>query len=171
MSNLNSAEERLGILPSKRDQYIDFDLTFRRNPVSGDVLIKKDISSINQSIKNILLTNKLEKPFKPRFGGNIHNTLFDLMTNWDYRGSPHDINMQEEIKLALKIHEPRIVVSDVNFFSRERVMSSLKGIKTEDERTRQAQLVDNNTLEVSIVYNVPASEEDISFQFSIKRVR
>lgn len=84
---------------------------------------------------------------------------------------PHDINMQEEIKLALKIHEPRIVVSDVNFFSRERVMSSLKGIKTEDERIRQAQLVDNNSLEVSIVYNVPASEEDISFQFSIKRVR
>lgn len=86
MSNLNSATERLGILPSKRDQYIDFDLTFRRNPVSGDVLIKKDISSINQSIKNILLTNKLEKPFQPRFGGNIYNTLFDLMTNWDYRG-------------------------------------------------------------------------------------
>ena len=54
----------------------DFDLKFTRMS-SGDIKIKKDIPeqnkfpSIEQSLVNILLTNKGEKPFFQNFGGDL----------------------------------------------------------------------------------------------------
>ena len=49
-------EDRLGILDSKKNQFIDIDLKMDLNPVTKDITVKKDISAINQSLKNNLFT-------------------------------------------------------------------------------------------------------------------
>ena len=55
----------------------DFDLTFRRNPITNDVNTLSNEGAIKESVKNIVRYNFYEKPFLPNFGGNITGALFD----------------------------------------------------------------------------------------------
>ena len=85
------------------------DLDFKLNRFERNDLQKlEDTSAINQSIKNILLTNKGEVPFEPLFGSKINGLLFEPM-------SPvTDIMLKNEIKFALKNFEPRIRINSIN---------------------------------------------------------
>ena len=56
-------EDRLGILDSKKNQFVDIDLKMQLNPVTKDITVKKDISAINQSLKNNLLTNFFDRKY------------------------------------------------------------------------------------------------------------
>ena len=58
------------ITTSQIRTYKDIDLTFE-NKTSGDIFKKTDAAAVKQSIKNILLTNKTERPFQPYFGANL----------------------------------------------------------------------------------------------------
>ena len=51
-----------------KDEYSDIDVMFVAHPISGDIAIKKDSDAIKRSVRNILLTNNYERPFKPNFG-------------------------------------------------------------------------------------------------------
>jgi len=88
--------------------YSDLDFAFRINPVTGDVGVKKDIEAVKQSVLNILSTNRGERPFMPDFGGNIRAYLFE---NVD---SVTASLIEEEIKLSLANHEPRVRVLSVD---------------------------------------------------------
>ena len=48
----------------------DVNITFKKHPVTGDVVVSKDASAIKQAIVNLLLTNKGERPFKPDYGSD-----------------------------------------------------------------------------------------------------
>ena len=63
-------------LPSRA--FKDFDLTFRRNPVTNDVNTIKNEVAIKEAVKNIVRYNFYEKPFLPNYGGNITGALFEL---------------------------------------------------------------------------------------------
>ena len=52
------------IITTRQRVYSDLDLTFAR-ATNNDVFKKNDAAAVKQSIKNILLTNTLEKPFLP----------------------------------------------------------------------------------------------------------
>lgn len=58
-------------------QYKDIDLCLRRNPVTGDIAVKKGEAAIQQALKNLMLTRKGEKLFQPGVGSNIQNLLFE----------------------------------------------------------------------------------------------
>ena len=88
--------------------YTDLDLRFKPHPNFGDVVPLKDISAIKNSIRNILLTNKGEKPFQPNFGCNITGYLFE---------QPDPITLsflEDEIKEAIGKYEPRVVTTNVD---------------------------------------------------------
>jgi len=51
--------------------YTDVDFAFRANPITGDVSLKREIQAVKQSVLNILLTNRGERPFDPEFGSDI----------------------------------------------------------------------------------------------------
>ena len=57
--------------------YKDIDLTFTNKP-SGEIFKKESAAAVKQAVKNLLLTNYFEKPFQPKFGGNLRDMLFDL---------------------------------------------------------------------------------------------
>ena len=94
----------------------DINLSFKRHPVTNDVVTIRDEDAIKRSVKNIIFTILGEKPFEPRFGSVVNEALFDLTTAYD------DILIQDEIKSSLLKFEPRIsnlevtvtVVSDTN---------------------------------------------------------
>lgn len=62
--------------------YKDLPLDFTPHPVSGDIRPITDETAIKRSLKNLLLTNKGSKPFRPDYGSNISNFLFANLDNF-----------------------------------------------------------------------------------------
>ncbi len=86
----------------------DINLSFKRHPVTNDVVAIRDEDAIKRSVKNIIFTILGEKPFEPDFGSVINQSLFDLNTNLN------EIRVSDEIKTSLDNYEPRINNVDVS---------------------------------------------------------
>ena len=80
----------------------DINLSFKRHPVTNDVLTISDEDAIKKSVKNIVFTILGEKPFQPNFGSVINDSLFELNT------SLNEVRVSDEIKQSLLNYEPRI---------------------------------------------------------------
>ena len=80
----------------------DINLSFKRHPVTNDVLTVSDEDAIKRSVKNIIFTILGEKPFEPEFGSVINDSLFELST------SLNEMRVADEIKQSLLNYEPRI---------------------------------------------------------------
>lgn len=61
--------------------YSDLDLTFRCQPVKGDVSFSYDEQAVIRSIKNLLNTNTFERLFQPTLGCNLTSLLFEPCTS------------------------------------------------------------------------------------------
>ena len=55
----------------------DLNITFKKHPVTNDVVVSKDASAVKQAIANILMTNKGERLMMPDYGGDIRRFLFE----------------------------------------------------------------------------------------------
>jgi len=86
----------------------DINLSFKRHPVTNDVVTIRDEDAIKRSVKNIIFTILGEKPFEPDFGSVMNQSLFDLNTNLS------EIRVSDEIKASLDNYEPRIDNIDVS---------------------------------------------------------
>ena len=93
---------------ARNETYKDLDFTFKQNPNTNDVAIKKNNDAVIQSCLNILRTNHGERPFDYNFGANLRAYLFENMTN------TLAANMGTTINLALKNYEPRLEVLNTN---------------------------------------------------------
>ena len=80
----------------------DINLSFKRHPVTNNVVTIRNEDAIKRSVKNIIFTILGEKPFIPQFGSVINESLFDLNTNLS------EIRITDEIKSSLLNYEPRI---------------------------------------------------------------
>ena len=85
----------------------DINLSFKRHPVTNDVVTIRNEDAIKRSVKNIIFTILGEKPFEPNFGSVINESLFDLNT------SLNEIRVADEISASLRNYEPRISDIDV----------------------------------------------------------
>ena len=80
----------------------DINLSFKRHPVTNDVVTIRDEDAIKRSVRNIIFTILGEKPFEPEFGSIINEALFELNTDLN------EIRISDEIKNSLENYEPRI---------------------------------------------------------------
>ena len=80
----------------------DINLSFKRHPVTNDVVAIRDEDAIKRSVKNIVFTTLGEKPFVPQFGSVVNESLFDLNTELS------EIRVADEIRSSLLNFEPRI---------------------------------------------------------------
>ena len=85
----------------------DINLSFKRHPVTSDVVTIRNEDAIKRSVKNIIFTILGEKPFMPQFGSVIGESLFDLDTNLN------EVRITDEIRTSLVNFEPRIDIIDV----------------------------------------------------------
>ena len=80
----------------------DINLSFKRHPVTNDVVAIRNEDAIKRSVKNIVFTILGEKPFDPTFGSVVNDALFELST------SLNEIRISDEITSSLNRYEPRI---------------------------------------------------------------
>ena len=95
--SISTARERL---------YSDIDLTFTKK-LTGDLYKKSDAAAVKQAVKNLLTTNRTEKPFEPYYGGNLYAMLFGLSTEFE------EEDVADAIAIALQNYEPRVKLLDV----------------------------------------------------------
>ena len=86
------------------ETFKDLSVTFKKHPVSDDLVTVKDKAAIVQAITALLLTNKGERPFQPNLGCGITESLFEPL---DY-GTANQIT--GNIKSTIDTFEPRISV-------------------------------------------------------------
>ena len=125
-----------------KNVYSDMDITMRAHPVTGDVTLKTDTDAIRRAVRNIVLTNKYERPFKPNFGGSIRDMLFELDTD-------RKINrMQNSLKTLIEKFEPRVKNVTIRF----------------DD-------VVDNSMDVTIFYNISDGVKNQDLTFTVTRAR
>jgi|TARA_E500000318_G_C3430603_1_gene160964 phage baseplate assembly protein W len=124
-------------------RFVDIDLDFTRNPITGDVSIKTDGQAVLRSIKNIVNTMFGEKKFDPTFGGNIRQLLFEPI------GPTTTLKMEDAIKRSIITFEPRAILETV------RVLSDSN----------------NNEYFVGITFRIKNDPRPITSTITIKRVR
>ena len=125
-----------------RRWYTDIDLNITPHPSSGDLVLKQDKEAVKRSVRNIMLTNNYESPFKPNFGANLRGLLFELaddMTKFEIRN---------QITEALEMLEPRVKIDQIYL--------------------NQSQ---PNTMNVNIHYGVIGSREPQELEVILQRVR
>ena len=88
--------------------WADLDLDFAKHPVTKDVVRKTDIEAVKRAVRNIILTNRYDKPFHPEIDGGVTRHLFGLST----AHTKHDIALS--IQSCLKNYEPRVIVDNVS---------------------------------------------------------
>jgi phage baseplate assembly protein W len=87
--------------------YSDISLTFRANPVTGDVVKLYDEDSVKASVINLVMTMNYEIPFHPEIGCAVQASLFDNISTMTA------INIRRSISDVLQNFEPRVQVIDV----------------------------------------------------------
>ena len=80
----------------------DINLSFKRHPVTNDLVVIKNEDAIKKSVKNIIFTILGEKPYMPLFGSSVNNSLFELANPLDH------VRISDEIQSTLLNYEPRI---------------------------------------------------------------
>ena len=88
--------------------YRDINITFKKHPVTDDLVVSKDASAIKQAIVNLLLTNKGERLMNPTYGSDIRSYLFEPM---DF-GTANQI--KNNIRDTIETFEPRIRVLQIS---------------------------------------------------------
>ena len=142
------SEEKLGDLPEKQNQFRDFDLKMMLNVATRDVVIKKDVNSIKQSLKNLILTNVFDRKFNPAFGGNIYKELFEPMD-----------------QITVGIMETRLN-NIIETFEKRIINSTVKVIPIYGQRA-----TDQNRVRIVINYAIPRVSKELQTEFTIERLR
>ncbi len=123
--------------------FSDFNTSLAIHPDKKDLALKTNVDAVKQSIKNLVLTNKMERPFQPGIGCDVRKMLFENFTVATVAKT------KEMIVEVLEYHEPRCNLINVE--------------TTSDE--------DNNALYITIVFSVINSSNIETVDLVLERVR
>ena len=102
-------------MPAQRvsKKFKDLSMSFKFNPLSGDLITLKNENAIARAVRNIVSTTPGEKFFDPDFGSSVSEILFENVDDITA------VSIEDEIKSSLKNYEPRVelinVTVDPNF--------------------------------------------------------
>lgn len=131
----------------------------------GDIYKKVDIKAIDQSIKNILLTNWYEKPFQPFFGADLRRLLFEL----DTMISEPDV--RDLVTEAIEKWEPRVEVLDVDLYFPGEAQPVPKGVANIFFYASAGGETTNHTLQVTVYCKLINTGQEIATQVNMNRIR
>jgi len=130
---------------SKRSTRIfsDLNLNFTKNPATKDVARLTDIEAVKRSVRNLVLTNRFERPFHPEIGSSIRDLLFEPITPLNA------VLLEDRIEEVIVNFEPRV---------------TLNQIIVQDE-------IDNNRYAVTISFYVNNTPEPVTITEFLQRLR
>ena len=121
------------------------DISFEKNPITGDILKVKNDVSIKQSIKVLLLTHFNERPFQEGKGSRLNRLMFKM------KSEELKERISEEIREVIDLYEPRANIIAVQFSDK---------IESNDLKVTIfftiLNSLDVNTVDVSLVMDVLA---------------
>ena len=123
--------------------YKDFDIIFDAHPVTRKLNTLTNSDAIKRSLKNIILTDKLERPYNPEFGSDIRRRLFET-----HDGTVAD-DIASDIEFAVKNFEPRVKLLDV----------------------RVEERIEENGVMISIVFRAQNKTATETVNFFVERIR
>jgi phage baseplate assembly protein W len=121
----------------------DLDLNFTSHPVRKDVNKFVNEYAVINAVKNLILTNHYERPFRPELGSNIRRMLFE---NVD---TIMAAQIEREIEETIINFEPRVRVSKVVAVAAP----------------------DDNRYNIELQFFVINSPDPISIKFFLERIR
>lgn len=99
--------EKTAAVPPIGPIYSDFMTNFNAHPNTGKLITKTDAEAVRRSLRNLILTNRGERFYKPDFGSNINSLLFepatDIVTN----------QIRSLIKECIETYEKRVILEKI----------------------------------------------------------
>lgn len=126
-----------------RSIYSDINTNFDLHPISNDVSRQVNENAVVRAIKNLILTDFYERPFKPSIGCNIRKLLFENFT------PVTQSLIQTTISETLNAYEPRANIISVDVTSYE----------------------DLNSVTVTITFSLINREDPITIDLFLDRIR
>ena len=123
--------------------YSDFFTDFTRNAVTGQLNKKTNAEAVKQSVRNLLLTDKLERLFQPNVGGGLKALLFENATPFT------QMQVQAYINETIRNFEPRA----------ELISTELEFIN------------DRNEASITITFGIINIEDPVTFTLGLERTR
>ena len=92
---------------TRKYDYSDLDLDFIAHPTTGDVVKKTGVDAVKRSLRNLLLTNFYDRPFRSYIGSNVQKILFD-------NANPlTEQFLRDAIEEVIHNYEPRVKVTTI----------------------------------------------------------
>ena len=123
----------------------DISLSFKRHPITNDVILIRNENAIKNSVINLVRTNVGERFFRPDVGSSAARALFEVQSQ-DFA-----IDVENSITQTLVNLEPRINLKRVNV----------------------SFPIDKNEISVEVIYDIiglALPTQDISFILSPTRI-
>lgn len=95
-------------LITRKPDYSDLDLDFIPHPTTGDVVKKTGDDAIKRSVRNLIMSNFYEKPFRHGIGSNALKLLFSPVNNITAN------MLKDAIKEVINNYERRITLTELN---------------------------------------------------------
>ncbi len=128
---------------ARESTYADLDLSFRPNPVTGDINPIRDTDAIKRSVINLVLTSFFERPFQPEIGSGVRGLLFE----------PADAitmhSIEEAVNRTIENFEPRVRVLDISSEFQE----------------------DDNSYRLTLEFQILSSQQTVTTDIVLERLR
>lgn len=130
-------------LITRKPDYSDLDLNFIPHPTTKDVVIKTGADAIKRSIRNLILTNFYDRPFRSMIGSNVNRLLFE-------NANPLTLGfLKDAILEVIRNYEPRVEVTSVNINEN----------------------IDQNGFDVTIQFNIINRSQPTQINLFLERIR
>ena len=140
---ITSVADRFTLRRVDNTLYRDFLTNLNPHPDSKQLVTNENEDAVVRSIKNLILTDKFERPFQPTIGCRIKSFLFENI-------SPQVTSaIRTEIETTINEHEPRAKLLEV-------IVSPIE---------------ERNMYVVTVVFYTVNVEEPITFKVVLERVR
>ena len=130
-------------LSTNTRRWSDLDLDFIKHPTTKDIVKKTDVEAVKRAVRNLILTNRFERPFHPEIDGGVTRLLFELAT------PSTKLEIENAIRVVIRNFEPRAEVIDV-FVGGD---------------------IDKNGFDVTLTFRVINHPEPVTIELFLERLR
>ena len=141
-TNLTRADRFTVNNSKKLNFFSDFVNTFAKTPYGNQLGRVTNEHSVNQSLRNLIMTNFGERPFQPNLGSNVYDFLFEPNLE------QYLTILESYIENTIKNNEPRVNAQEITVST-----------------------IDDYTIQIYIVYNLINNPAPITLALLLKRVR